>query len=128
MNILATHMLTINTHRGLLRYNRMICGWSGAPADFQRVVDQIIMGIPGCTAYLDDLCVAGKNEDNAKELSIQLLQRLAQHGVKIIWSSANFYKNKFPMLATYYQRKAFCFFTPNLWQLRSLNLQPPILR
>jgi hypothetical protein len=79
----SSHMLTINTHKGLFRYNRMIYGWSGAPAEFQRVVDQIIMGIPGCTAYLDDLCVAGINETEAKERLIQLLERLAQHGVKI---------------------------------------------
>lgn len=36
----------INTHKGLYRYNRLPCGVSSAPGIFQRVIKNILQGIP----------------------------------------------------------------------------------
>jgi hypothetical protein len=79
----SSKMLTINTHKGLYSYTRMVYGWCGAPAEFQRVVDQIISGIPGCSAYLDDICVAGVTKQEAKSRLVQVLESLSQYGVKL---------------------------------------------
>jgi hypothetical protein len=63
VNEQSRKLLTINTHRELYEYNRMIYGWSGAPSEFQRIIEQIIKGIPGCSAYLDDVCCAGRTRE-----------------------------------------------------------------
>ena len=45
-------LLVINTHKGLYRYNRLCFGPSPAPAIFQKLVDNLVAGIPGVAAYL----------------------------------------------------------------------------
>ena len=37
--------LTINTHKGLYRYKRLPFGVSSAPAIFQRIMDQLLLGV-----------------------------------------------------------------------------------
>ena len=37
---------TINTHRGLYQYNRLPLGIASAPAQFQKVMDMILQGVP----------------------------------------------------------------------------------
>jgi hypothetical protein len=86
----SSPLLTINTHMGLFRYERMIYGWSGAPAEFQRIIDSIIAGIPGSSAYLDDICVAGRTESEAKSRLEQVLGRLIKHGIKINLNKCQF--------------------------------------
>ena len=56
-------LLTINTHRGLYRYNRMAFGIASAPAIWQRTIEQILNGIPGTQCILDDMIITGKTDD-----------------------------------------------------------------
>lgn len=55
----SQHMLTITTHMRLYRYRRLPVGASSAPALFQRTVEQILQGIPGVVAFVDDLEMTG---------------------------------------------------------------------
>ncbi|XP_052223951.1 uncharacterized protein K02A2.6-like [Dreissena polymorpha] len=55
-------LLTINTHRGLYRFNRMLYGVSSAPAIWQRTMDQILQGIPGMQCMLDDMVITGESD------------------------------------------------------------------
>ncbi|VDO25377.1 unnamed protein product [Haemonchus placei] len=54
----AKELLTINTHRGLLRYSRLPFGVKSAPGIFQQNIDSMICGLEGCAAYLDDVSQA----------------------------------------------------------------------
>ena len=53
--------VVINTHKGLFRYTQLPFGISAAPSIFQRVVDNIIQGIPGVVVYLDDILISAPN-------------------------------------------------------------------
>ena len=55
----SKEFVTINTHKGLFRYNRLPFGVASAPAIFQRYMDSLLQGCKGVTAYLDDILVAG---------------------------------------------------------------------
>ncbi|KAI8119102.1 hypothetical protein CVS40_9413 [Lucilia cuprina] len=51
-------ILTINTHRGLYTFNRLVPGIKSAPGAFQQAIEKILTGIPEATAYLDDVIIA----------------------------------------------------------------------
>jgi len=55
----SQELLTINTHRGLFRYRRLIYGLTSAPSIFQRTMDSILQGIPDVYCYVDDILIKG---------------------------------------------------------------------
>ena len=79
----SKQLLTINTHKGLFRYNRLIYGVASAPAIFQSVMDQILVNIPGVAVYLDDILIGGKNYNECRERLLEVFDRLNSHKVVI---------------------------------------------
>ena len=57
----SRNLFTINTHRGLYEYQRLVFGAKTAPAVFQRIMDKMITGLSGVTAYLDDVIIIGRS-------------------------------------------------------------------
>ncbi|XP_058837817.1 uncharacterized protein K02A2.6-like [Topomyia yanbarensis] len=55
----SRELLTINTHRGLYRYNRLTPGVKAAPGAFQQLIDTMLAGLPHTCGYLDDVVVGG---------------------------------------------------------------------
>jgi hypothetical protein len=51
----SRNCLTINTHQGLYRYNRLVFGVTSAPAIWQRSMDQVLEGVNGTSCILDDM-------------------------------------------------------------------------
>eukprot|EP00731_Ephydatia_muelleri_P028865 Em0020g509a len=76
-------LVTVSTHKGLFRYNRLPFGVASAPAIFQRVIEGILSGIHHVYAYMDDVLVA--NDTEAEHLSTleEVLARLEQYGVRL---------------------------------------------
>ncbi|XP_058827473.1 uncharacterized protein K02A2.6-like [Topomyia yanbarensis] len=55
-------LLTLSTHKGLFRPTRLMYGVASAPAIFQRLMEQILLGIPGVTVFIDDIRVTGPDD------------------------------------------------------------------
>ena len=55
----STKFVTINTHRGLYRYNRLPFGAVSAPALFQKLMHTVLQDIPHVICYIDDILVTG---------------------------------------------------------------------
>ena len=51
--------LTINTHKGLYRYNGLPYGVASAPGIFQRTVEGLLQGIPSTGVLLDNILITG---------------------------------------------------------------------
>ena len=75
--------VTINTHRGLYRYTRLPFGVASAPAIFQRTMETVLKGLPMVVAYLDDILVAGRTEQEHLTNLAQVLERLNSAGMKL---------------------------------------------
>ena len=76
-------LTTINTQRGLYRYNRLCFGVSAAPSIFQRCMESLIKDIPGVVCYLDDLLVSGSTKGQHDQRLSMLLSKLQDSGLKL---------------------------------------------
>ena len=66
--------VTVNTHRGLFKYNRLPFGVSAAPAIFQRCMEILFQGCQGVSVYLDDLLVTASTMEEHLERLDKVLQ------------------------------------------------------
>ena len=83
--------VTLNTHRGLHLYNRLPFGVNSACGIFQRIMDNLVRGIPGTAIYLDDILVTGRNdEEHAKNLDA-VLQRIQNSGLRLREGKCQFF-------------------------------------
>ena len=73
--------VVINTHKGLFRYTRLPFGISSAPDIFQRVMENILQGIPNVIVYLDDILLSSATESEHIQLVDQVLERLEKAGL-----------------------------------------------
>ncbi|XP_036813549.1 uncharacterized protein K02A2.6-like [Oncorhynchus mykiss] len=86
--------LTINTHKGLYRYNRLVFGIASAPAIWQQTIDQILQGIPGSQCILDDMITTGRTEKEHLANLEEVLKRLKEYGLQANLQKCEFFKDK----------------------------------
>ena len=83
-------LITINTHRGLFRYNRLPFGVASAPAVFQQAMDTILQGVPNVICYIDDILVSGRSYSEHLNSLEEVLKRLAAEGITVKLSKCSF--------------------------------------
>ncbi|CAH8533793.1 unnamed protein product [Schistosoma rodhaini] len=74
---------SVTTPFGLYEFLRMPFGLTNAAQTFQRFIDQVIRGLPGVYAYIDDLLVASSTMDEHIQQLRQLFARIRDHGISI---------------------------------------------
>ena len=85
-------LLVVNTHKGLFRYNRLSFGPAPAPAIFQKLVDNLVSGIPYVAAYLDDVIVTGRTKEEHLQNIKQVLAALTDYGMKLRLDKCEFFQ------------------------------------
>ena len=73
----------INTHRGLMAVTRLVYGISSAPAAFQRMMEQLLAGLPHVAVFLDDVCITGRTDEEHRHNVEAVLQRLLDAGLRL---------------------------------------------
>ncbi len=73
--------VTINTHKGLFRYNRLPFGVHSAPAIFQRAMEGLLRDIPSTVVYIDDILVTGETEEEHLQNIDKVLTRLGEENL-----------------------------------------------
>ena len=66
---------TINTHKGLFQYNRLLFGVSSPGID-QRAIENLLQGIPHVIVRMDDILVSGEDDVKHLENRTEVLTRL----------------------------------------------------
>lgn len=87
-------LLTINTLKGLFRYTRLPFGVSVAPAEFQRVMDEVLKGLEKVCCYLDDVLIGGKDKSECETRLLQVLNRLENHNIRVNLEKCKFFEEK----------------------------------
>ena len=75
--------VTISTHKGLFEYQRLPFGIASAPSIFQRVMENLLQGIPRVCVYIDDILVTGSTEEEHLANLAQVLTRLGTAGMRL---------------------------------------------
>ncbi|XP_036002862.1 uncharacterized protein K02A2.6-like [Fundulus heteroclitus] len=75
--------VTINTHKGLFKYNRLAFGVASSPGIFQRTMDNLFQNLPHVAVYLDDILVTGSTEEEHVRNLDQVLRRLSEAGLRL---------------------------------------------
>ena len=84
--------LTINTHKGLFRYNRLPYGVSSAPGIFQRTMEGLLQGIPSTGVLLDNILITGPNTEEHIDNIEKVLGRLSGAGLRLKAEKCQFMK------------------------------------
>ncbi|XP_038116866.1 uncharacterized protein K02A2.6-like [Culex quinquefasciatus] len=84
-------LVTINTHLGLYRYNRLSPGVKSAPGAFQQIMGTMLGGVPCTAPYLDDILVGGRTAEEHKENLYRVLERLKQYGFTVKLEKCRFF-------------------------------------
>lgn len=78
----SSQIQTLSTHRGTYRMNRLSFGIKTAPSEFNRIIDQILQGLPKTLSYFDDIIVHGATKEECRnnlELCFQRLKKYDLH-------------------------------------------------
>ena len=75
--------ITVNTQKGLYQYTRLPFGVSSAPSIFQRIMEQLLQGIPRVSVYIDDMLITGTTEEDHLCTVEEVLSRIEHTGLKL---------------------------------------------
>ena len=76
-------LTTFNTPLGRYRWLRLPFGIKCAPEIFQRIMDQMLEGIEGATAIMDDILIAGSNTEHHDAVLRQVIERATSYNLKL---------------------------------------------
>ena len=86
----SKQFVVMNTTKGLFRYNRLPFGILSTPGIFQRVIENVLKGIPAVVAYIDDILLTGLTEEAHLQALEEVLKRLEKTELKAKLSKCEF--------------------------------------
>ena len=126
--------MAINTHKGLFMYTRLFFGIASLPGVFQRMIYQLIQGIPKTVTYPDDILISGKTMEEHNSNLRTMLKRLQDAELRLSGDECEFKNRRFhtwaigliPKGPTKLKRKSMQFAKVNLQRFH--ELQSPLYK
>lgn len=75
--------MTINTHKGLYRYNRLPYGVASSPGIFQRTLENVVQGIPNVLVRVDDILITDRIRKEHLNTLSEVLSRFKKVGIRL---------------------------------------------
>ena len=79
----SKEFLTINTQKGLYRYNRLPYGVASAPYIFQRTMEGLHQGIHSTGVLFDNILITGPSTEEHLDNIEKVLRRLSEAGLRL---------------------------------------------
>ena len=79
----SSYLTTFNTPIGRLRWLRLPFGIKSAPEIYQKVMDNMISGIDGAFAIIDDILIAGKDVAEHDRILKEVVSRATSYNLKL---------------------------------------------
>ena len=77
----AQKYVVVNTPKGLNMFTRFAFGIHSAVAIFQKILSNLLSGLPHVAVFLDDVVVGGKDREQHDALLEEILRRMCQAGL-----------------------------------------------
>ncbi|KAF2902216.1 hypothetical protein ILUMI_03971, partial [Ignelater luminosus] len=106
-------LVTISTHKGLFKVNRMPVGVKCSGFYFQKHIEQLFQGVSNVFIFQDDILVGHKEGENHLDILRLVLDKLAKAGLKVNVEKCKFLQDEIKYLgfvltkhgmANYYSR------------------------
>mgnify|MGYP002804730420 CR=1 FL=1 len=81
LNSESRKFTTINSPYELYQYKRLVYGINSAVSIFQRTIENVLKGLPGCCVRKDDILVTGETDAIHLENLLRVLQKLQDCGI-----------------------------------------------
>jgi hypothetical protein len=94
----SAELVTVNTHKGLFRYNRLPFGVASALCIFQRYMESLLQGIDGVLVYIDDILVMGSTVDEHICTLDKVFERIVSAGLTLNKSKCYFLRPRIEYL------------------------------
>lgn len=94
----SSKIQTITTHRGTFRMNRLSFGIKTAPAEFNRIIDQILRDVPKTEYYFDDIVVHGSTIEECKSNLYTCLNQLQKFDLHLNREKCSFFQERIEFL------------------------------
>ncbi|XP_058449102.1 uncharacterized protein K02A2.6-like [Malaya genurostris] len=115
-------LLTINTHSGLYRYNRLPPEVKTAPGAFQQLIDTMLGGLPHTCGYLDDVVVGDVTTETHWENLRAVFQRISEFGFTIRVEKCIFAEPQIKYVGHLLDRNGL---RPDPAKVQAINVMPP---
>ena len=79
----SSKLTTFNTPLGRYKWLRLPFGLKCSPEIFQRIMDDMLQGINGAFAVIDDILVAGRDMKEHDKILKQVLKRASEYNLKL---------------------------------------------
>ena len=86
----AKEISAFTTPFGLYQYKVMPFGMKNSPATFQRLINQVICGLDGCAAYIDDITLYSDTWEEHLQLVEEFFRRLSAASLTINLTKSEF--------------------------------------
>jgi len=94
----SKQLCNINTHRGVYAYQRLPFGTKSAPGIFQEIMNKMLAGLPFATAYLDDIIVVSRSQDDHTRHLHAVFERINDYGFRVRLGKCSFYQTSIQYL------------------------------
>ena len=94
----SKEFLTVNTHQGLYRYERLPFRVASTPAIFQRLMDTVLQGVKGVACYIDDILISTATHETYLSTLKEVFNRLQKHGFRLKLEKCEFFKSSIEYL------------------------------
>lgn len=101
----TANILTINTHLGLYKVNRLMFGVSSAPAIWQKYIEDVLKEIPGTCVVHDDIIITGGNTEEHINNLRAVFEQLAKNEIKLNANKCKYLENEVKYLGFVIDKK-----------------------
>ena len=88
----SKRLCNINTQRGVYEYQRLSFGVKSAPGISQAILDKMLAGLPFATAYLDDIVVVSRSQDDHRRHLHVVFDIINEYGFRVLPGKCSFFQ------------------------------------